>query len=50
MLLVSSDHPDERVEVFDSCAHCTERIHAVIDHAAVVEVEPAEALVFRGGG
>lgn len=50
MLLVSSDYPGERVEVSDSCAHCTDRIRATIDRVAVVDVEPPETLVFRGGG
>jgi hypothetical protein len=50
LLLVSSDYPDERVEIFDSCIHCTERIHVVIDRGQIAAVEPAEAFVFRGGG
>jgi hypothetical protein len=50
VLLVSSDYPNDRVEIFDSCVHCTERIHAVVDRGQIAAVEPAEALVFCGGG
>jgi hypothetical protein len=50
LLLVSSDYPSERIEIFDSCAHCTDKIHAVIDQARISRVDPPEALVFRGGG
>jgi hypothetical protein len=50
LLLVSSEHAAERVAIADSCAHCTERIHVVIDHGQITRVEPPEALVFRGGG
>jgi hypothetical protein len=50
LLLVSSEHTAERVAIDDSCVHCTDRIHAVIDHGQISVVEPPEALVFRGGG
>jgi hypothetical protein len=50
LLLVSSDYPHRRITVHDACAHCTDRIRVVIDRARIVAVEPAEALVFRGGG
>jgi hypothetical protein len=50
LLLATSEHAAERIAIADSCAHCTERIHVVIDRGRIVGVEPPEALVFRGGG
>ena len=49
MLLVSSEHADERVVVDDACAHCTDRVRLVIEGERVA-ARPAGALVFRGGG
>jgi len=50
LLLVSSDYPHHRLTIHDSCAHCTDRIRVVIDRGRIAAVEPADALVFRGGG
>ncbi len=50
LLLAHGEYPEERIEITDSCAHCTSHIGAVIERGAIVAVVPPEALVFRGGG
>jgi len=50
LLLVRSDYAHHRVTIDDACAHCTERIRVVIDHARIVTVEPPEAVLLYGGG
>ncbi len=49
MLLVSSRYRDQRIVIDDACAHCAERIHIVVDHRTVSEVDPSTVGVFRGG-
>ncbi len=49
MLLVSSRYADQRVTIDDSCAHCTDRIRAILENGELVEVSPPETMVFRGG-
>ena len=50
LLLAGSELASERVEISDSCVHCTDRIRAVIDRGRSLEADPKEALLFRGGG
>jgi hypothetical protein len=49
LLLAGSELAGERVEISDSCVHCTARIRAVIDRGRSLEADPKEALLFRGG-
>ncbi len=50
LLLARSQHPQERIEVSDSCVHCTARIRVVIDRGRIDQVSPPDALLLRGGG
>lgn len=50
ILLAASELTEERVEISDSCVHCTARIRAVIDRGRSLEADPKETLLFRGGG
>lgn len=50
MLLVSSDYPEERIEIEDSCAHCLDRISVAIENAKVTSSTPESAYAFYGGG
>lgn len=50
LLLAGSELAGERVEISDSCVHCTARIRAVIDRGRSVEADPKTVLLFRGGG
>lgn len=49
LLLVSSQYSDERVILDDACAHCVDRIHIEVDHGQLVQVDPPETVVHRGG-
>ncbi len=50
MLLVSSDYPEERIEIEDSCAHCLDRISVAIENAKVTSATPDPTYAFYGGG
>jgi hypothetical protein len=50
LLLIGDEYADQRVVIDDSCAHCTDRIRIETDGGVLTEVEPGEAVVFRGGG
>lgn len=50
MLLVSSTHADEKLDIDDSCPHCLERIRLTIDRARLRSAEPESAYAFYGGG
>jgi len=50
LLLAGSELAGERVEISDSCVHCTARIRVVIDQGRSLETDPKETLLFRGGG
>lgn len=50
LLLAGSELAGERVEISDSCVHCTARIRAVITRGRRLEAEPTGTLLFRGGG
>jgi hypothetical protein len=48
--LVSDKLSSEKITVDDSSPDSTERIRVVFDKGQVVETEPANAVVFIGGG
>lgn len=50
LLLAGSELAGERVEISDSCVHCTARIRAVITRGRRLEAEPIGTLLFQGGG
>ena len=50
LLLARSELAAERVEIADSCVHCSAKIKAEIDRGRIVQVTPPEAVLFRGGG
>ncbi|GAC1543890.1 MAG: hypothetical protein NVS2B7_17890 [Herpetosiphon sp.] len=50
LLLAGSELAHERIDLWDACAHCTDRLHVVIEGRRVLQVEPPDAVVFRGGG
>lgn len=50
LLLAATELREERLEIGDSCVHCTTRIRVVINRGRIDRVEPPDALLYRGGG
>ncbi|MCZ6508889.1 MAG: hypothetical protein O7A04_12700 [Acidobacteria bacterium] len=51
MLLVNSDeYKDKTFTIFDSCAHCSDRIEVKIDSAQIAYLNPDSVYVQQGGG
>lgn len=50
LLLARSEFAHEKLEIFDSCVHCTVRLNFMIDNGQIEEVNPPQTLIFRGGG
>lgn len=50
LMLARSEFMKEKLKIIDSCVHCTTPITLTIDNGQIKEVEPAGALIFRGGG
>ncbi len=50
MLLVSSDYPDEKVEIEDSCPHCLDQLTLTIERSKLQRATPESTYAFYGGG
>ncbi len=50
MLLVSSVHPNDRLDIEDSCPHCLDRLTLTIENSKLTRSEPTSIYCFYGGG
>ncbi len=50
MLLVSSVHPNDRLDIEDFCPHCLDRLTLTIENSKLTRSEPTSIYCFYGGG